>query len=60
MEASLAPSRAWRPVRACVARAALAMAPEVARLMARELGRGEAWRVRQVEAFEALADQYLP
>jgi glycerol-3-phosphate dehydrogenase len=42
------------------ARAAKKMAPRVARLMAKELGRDEAWRVKQVDAFEALADQYLP
>ena len=42
------------------ARAAKKMAPEVARLMARELGRDEAWRARQVETFQALADEYLP
>ena len=42
------------------ARAAKKMAPRVARLMAKELGRDEAWPAKQVEAFEALADQYLP
>ena len=42
------------------ARAAKKMAPRVARLMARELGRDNAWRQRQVEAFQALADDYLP
>jgi glycerol-3-phosphate dehydrogenase len=42
------------------ARAAKKMAPRVARLMAKELGRDEAWRDEQVEAFETLADQYLP
>jgi glycerol-3-phosphate dehydrogenase len=42
------------------ARAAKKMAPRVARLMAKELGRDQAWQVKQVEAFQALADQYLP
>ena len=42
------------------ARAAKKMAPRVARLMAKELDRDQAWQVKQVEAFEALADQYLP
>jgi len=41
------------------ARAAIAMAPQVAQLMARELGRGEAWCAAQVAAFEALARGYL-
>jgi glycerol-3-phosphate dehydrogenase len=42
------------------ARAAKKMAPRVARIMAKELGRDNAWRAKQEEAFEALADQYLP
>ncbi len=42
------------------ARAAIAMAPGVARLLARELGRDEAWEQAQVESFTALAAQYLP
>jgi glycerol-3-phosphate dehydrogenase len=42
------------------ARAARRMAPRVARLMAKELGRNEAWRERQVKAFDALVDDYLP
>ena len=41
------------------ARAALAMAPAVADLMARELRRDEAWRQEQFQAFEMLARQYL-
>ena len=41
------------------ARAALAMAPRVAELMARELGRDGAWRAQQVEQFEALGRGYL-
>jgi glycerol-3-phosphate dehydrogenase len=42
------------------ARAAIAMAPRVAALMAAELGRDEAWQHAQVEAFTTLARQYLP
>jgi glycerol-3-phosphate dehydrogenase len=42
------------------ARAAKKMVPRVARLMAKELGRDQAWQVKQVDTFEALADQYLP
>ena len=41
------------------ARAAIEMAPETARLLARELGRDEAWQTQQVEAFRSLAEQYL-
>jgi glycerol-3-phosphate dehydrogenase len=41
------------------ARAAIVMAPEVARLMAGELGRDDAWERRQVETFTTLARQYL-
>ena len=40
------------------AKAALAMAPRVAELMARELGRGDEWRRAQVRAFEELAAGY--
>jgi glycerol-3-phosphate dehydrogenase len=40
------------------ARAALEMAPAVAELMARELGAGEAWKARQLAAFEAIAANY--
>jgi glycerol-3-phosphate dehydrogenase len=39
--------------------AAIAMAPRVAALMARELTRGDAWQAREVEACRALAGQYL-
>ena len=42
------------------ARAAMAIAPHVAALMANELGRDEAWQRDQVEAFTSLAQQYLP
>ncbi|MCX8070877.1 MAG: glycerol-3-phosphate dehydrogenase/oxidase [Candidatus Binatia bacterium] len=42
------------------ARAAMAMAPTVARLMAKELGRDEHWVQREVEAFCALAASYVP
>jgi glycerol-3-phosphate dehydrogenase len=41
------------------ARAAMAMAPETARLLGRELGRDEAWQTQQVAAFRALAEGYL-
>jgi glycerol-3-phosphate dehydrogenase len=42
------------------ARAATAMAPEVARLMAAALGRDESWQREQTAAFERLAAGYLP
>jgi glycerol-3-phosphate dehydrogenase len=42
------------------ARAAMSMAPKVANLMARELGRDAAWVARQVETFCDLARGYLP
>jgi glycerol-3-phosphate dehydrogenase len=41
------------------ARAAIDMAPETARLLARELGRDQAWETQQVAAFAALARGYL-
>jgi glycerol-3-phosphate dehydrogenase len=41
------------------ARAALAMAPRVAELMASELGRDARWQEKQVAAFEELATKYL-
>ena len=41
------------------ARAALAMAPRVAELMARELGRDDAWRASQVAEFSEQAKGYL-
>ena len=41
------------------ARAAIAMAPRVADLLARELGRDQAWRDAQVEAFNEVARGYL-
>jgi len=41
------------------ARAALAMAPRVAEIMARELGEDAGWVERQVEAFGELARGYL-
>lgn len=41
-------------------RAAIAMAPAAAALMARELGRDEAWQREQVASFTALARRYLP
>jgi glycerol-3-phosphate dehydrogenase len=41
------------------ARAAIEMAPETARLLARELGRDAAWQAQQVAAFRTLAEGYL-
>jgi glycerol-3-phosphate dehydrogenase len=41
------------------ARAAMDMAPETARLLARELGRDAAWQAQQVEEFRALARGYV-
>jgi glycerol-3-phosphate dehydrogenase len=41
------------------ARAAIDMAAETARLLARELGYDEAWQKQQISAFHALADGYL-
>jgi len=41
------------------ARAAMAMAPEVARLLARELGKDEAWVEAEVLRFNELAAQYM-
>ncbi len=41
------------------ARAAMAMAPAVARLMAQELGRDERWQEDQVQEFTRLAEGYL-
>ena len=38
--------------------AAVAMAPAVARLLAGELGKDEAWIAAQVKAFRELAEQY--
>lgn len=42
------------------ARAARRMAPRVAELLARELGRGAEWEQEQVRMFETLARGYLP
>jgi glycerol-3-phosphate dehydrogenase len=42
------------------ARAAIAMAPQVARIMAAELNRTTAWEHQQIENFTHLATQYLP
>jgi glycerol-3-phosphate dehydrogenase len=41
------------------ARAAMDMAPEVARIMARDLGYDDAWKTRQIDAFVKLAENYL-
>jgi glycerol-3-phosphate dehydrogenase len=35
------------------------MAPQVAEIMAKELGREEAWKAEQVIAFQTLAKGYL-
>lgn len=41
------------------AQAAIEMAPAVARLMARELGKGQLWIDQQLSEFQALAQKYL-
>ncbi len=41
------------------ARAALAAAPETARLMAQALGRNEQWQQEQVKAFQEVAQNYI-
>ncbi len=41
------------------ARAAIAMAPAVAQLMARELGRDDSWQQRQLQEFNRIADCYV-
>jgi glycerol-3-phosphate dehydrogenase len=41
------------------ARAAIEMAPQVARIMAAELGRDEAWEKKQTSDFQKLAQHYL-
>jgi glycerol-3-phosphate dehydrogenase len=41
------------------ARAALAMAPETARLLAGELGRDEDWQTLQIQEFSKIASHYL-
>lgn len=41
------------------AQASKEAAPKVARLLAGELGFDEAWQQRQIEAYNALADQYM-
>jgi glycerol-3-phosphate dehydrogenase len=42
------------------AEAAIAMAPEVARILATELGKDQTWVSQQIAGFQALAAQYLP
>ena len=42
------------------ARAAMAAAPDVARVMAVELGHGDGWADEQVRSFHKLAKRYLP
>jgi glycerol-3-phosphate dehydrogenase len=41
-------------------RAALAMAPAVARLLAAEMGRDEAWQQQQIAAFSEIAASFIP
>jgi glycerol-3-phosphate dehydrogenase len=41
------------------AKAAIAMAPEAAKLLAAELGHDERWQAEQVAEFTALAQNYL-
>ncbi len=41
------------------ARESLRIAPEVADMMARELGKDENWKARQVEEFKAVAKNYF-
>ena len=41
------------------ARAAMAMAPRVAEIMARELQQGSDWQAQQVKSFAELSAQYL-
>ncbi|MBW2527105.1 MAG: glycerol-3-phosphate dehydrogenase/oxidase [Deltaproteobacteria bacterium] len=41
------------------AQAAIAAAPQVARIMAREMGKGEPWQRAQVESFRSIAKRYL-
>jgi glycerol-3-phosphate dehydrogenase len=41
------------------AKAAIDMAPEVARLLAAELSKDDAWQREQVNAFNAIAQNYL-
>jgi glycerol-3-phosphate dehydrogenase len=41
------------------ARAALTAAPEAARLLAKELGRNEAWQAQQIRDFAGIARHYL-
>jgi glycerol-3-phosphate dehydrogenase len=42
------------------ARAAVEMAPQVAKLVGRELGRNETWQQQQVKEFEHIAQGFLP
>jgi glycerol-3-phosphate dehydrogenase len=42
------------------ARASVEMAPVVARIMAREMGKPDEWAKREVEEFSMLAKRYLP
>jgi glycerol-3-phosphate dehydrogenase len=42
------------------ARVALAMAPETAQLMAKELSRDETWQEQQIRDFEKIAAGFMP
>jgi glycerol-3-phosphate dehydrogenase len=41
------------------AKASIEMAPEVARLMAKEAGHDEAWQKEQIKEYKAIADEYI-
>jgi len=41
------------------ARAAIQMAPRVAQILAKELGRNQQWQENQIQLFEELAKGYL-
>jgi glycerol-3-phosphate dehydrogenase len=41
------------------ARAAIRMAPRVAQILAKELGRDQQWQENQIQLFEELAKGYL-
>jgi len=42
------------------ARASMSAAPDVAALMAKELGKGKEWEDQQISAYRKLAERYLP
>mgnify|MGYP002760961307 CR=1 FL=1 len=41
------------------AKASIEMAPEVARLIAKEAGHDEQWQQKQIEEYQAIADRYI-